>query len=135
MPLVIVARLRVRGPEHMPIFGMHALGSVEQVKHAEGCLGAAFLEDANLTFWNATVWRDETAMRLFRNTAAHASAMLHLAELCDEATMLRWQQASSDLPSWLEAHARLKFEGRASKVLHPSTAHVSLEFPLPRIGA
>jgi quinol monooxygenase YgiN len=132
MPLVVVARLRVRSPELMAVFGPHAMGSVEQISHAEGCLGAAFLEDANLTFWNATVWQDETAMRAFRNSGPHANALPQLAELCDEATMLRWEQDSPELPSWSEAHARLKPEGRASKVNHPSPAHFSLEFPVPK---
>ncbi len=132
MPLVVVARLRVRSPEFMMTFGPHAMGSVEQVGRADGCLNAAFLEDANLTFWNATVWQSEAAMRAFRNSSAHGAALPHLAELCDEATMLRWEQASADLPSWTEAHARLKLEGRPSKVSHPSPAHLSLEFPAPQ---
>jgi quinol monooxygenase YgiN len=132
MPLVVVARLRVRSPELMSAFGPHAMGSVEQISRADGCLGAAFLEDANLTFWNATVWRDEAAMRAFRNSDAHGNALPQLAELCDEATMLRWEQTSDALPSWSDAHARLKLEGRASKVNHPSPAHLSLEFPAPQ---
>jgi quinol monooxygenase YgiN len=132
MPLVVVARLRVRLPQFMPEFGTHAMQSVAQVQQAKGCLGAAFLEDENLTFWNATVWESEAAMLEFVRSGAHRAAMPSLAQVCDQATMLRFEQPDTTLPSWLELHARLQPKGRASKLDNPAPEHFSREFPVPK---
>jgi quinol monooxygenase YgiN len=131
MPLVIVARLRVRHPQFMPEFGMHAMQSVAQVRQAKGCLRAAFLEDQNLTFWNATIWESENAMLEFVRSGAHRAAMPNLARVCDQAIMLRFEQPDNNLPTWLDLHARLKPEGRASKLDEPAPEHFLREFPVP----
>jgi quinol monooxygenase YgiN len=133
MPVFVVARLRVRDVQFMPEFGAHAMQSVAQVQQAAGCLGAAFLEDDNLTFWNATVWESEAAMLAYVRSGAHRAAMPSLAQICDQATMLRFEQPDSTLPSWLDLYSRLKAEGRASKLDDPAPEHFSREFPLPKL--
>jgi hypothetical protein len=57
--------------------------------------------------------------------------MRSLLEWCDEASLVRWTQDGPELPSWQEAHRRLKQEGRPSKVNHPSPAHLAHAFPPP----
>jgi hypothetical protein len=67
-------------------------------------------------------------MKKFMISGSHGKAMRKLAKWCDEA-VTHWNQASSELPTWLEAYERLRKEGRRSKVNHPSEGQVaSAEF-------
>ncbi|MEY4530280.1 MAG: hypothetical protein RLZZ156_1001 [Deinococcota bacterium] len=131
MPIVVVGRLRVRSPEFMPLFGMHALQSYEQAKTAEGCLATNVFEDQNLTFWNCTMWESEAALINFMRFGAHGKAMPDLATTCSEAVTVRWEQATATLPTWLEAHQKIVQFGRASKLNFPSPAQETRDFPLP----
>ncbi len=133
MPLVIAARLRVRAPEFMPVFGTHATQSIEQVKTAAGCLATNFLQDNNLTFWNCSIWKSETAMQAYMRSGAHKAAMPDLAETCCEAVMARWEQADASIPSWLEVHEKIVQTGKGSKLNYPSLAQETRDFPLPRV--
>jgi hypothetical protein len=74
-------------------------------------------------------------MKKFMISGSHGKAMAKLAKWCDEAAMAHWNQESSELPTWLEAYARLRTEGRRSKVNHPSEGQVAYEFPVPRVGS
>jgi hypothetical protein len=60
--------------------------------------------------------------------------MPKLLEWCDEAAVVHWTQDCDQEPDWEEAHRRMRREGRASKVNHPSEAHRRFESPAPRIG-
>ena len=51
--------------------------------------------------------------------------MRMLSELCNEASVARWQQVDVVLPTWEEAHRRMLSEGKLSKVKHPSPLHES----------
>jgi hypothetical protein len=44
--------------------------------------------------------------------------------------VVHWTQDSNELPSWVEAHARMQREGRRSKVNHPTPAHAAYEIPM-----
>ena len=74
-------------------------------------------------FWTATVWHDDAAMKQFRDTAAHKSAMPALLDICDEASIAHWTQESDDLPEPAAMLERMRSVGRTSKVQHPTTAH------------
>jgi len=74
-------------------------------------------------------------MKKFMISGSHGKAMGKLAEWCDEAAMAHWNQESSELPTWQEAYARLREEGRRSKVNHPSGGQVAYEFSEPQVGS
>jgi hypothetical protein len=133
MALISITRLRVRSWRFLPAFYLRAYQSTRQARAAEGNLDVALLADRSNTFWTATSWTSESAMKAFMISGAHRPAMKSLLEWCDEASLVHWTQDDSvGLPSWGEAHRRLQAEGRRSKVNHPSPAHVAFEIAAPR---
>jgi hypothetical protein len=131
MPLISVTRLRVRRWWHLPQFFIEALRSSRQATSADGNLHVALLRDRRSTFWTATSWTSESAMKAFMHATPHGPAMRKLLDWCDEASLVHWTQESNELPAWDEAHRRLQSEGRASKVRRPSAAHTTHRFPAP----
>ena len=57
--------------------------------------------------------------------------MRKLALWCDEASVVHWEQASQELPPWPVVHERMQSEGRASRVNHPSQAHLAFRIRAP----
>jgi hypothetical protein len=135
MPVISITRLRVRRWWYLPQFFLAAFRSAKQAATADGSFHAALLRDANRTFWTATSWRDEAAMKAFMHAAPHGPIMRKLLDWCDEASLVHWTQDAADLPPWPEAHRRLVSQGRASKVKYPTDAHKSLQFPAPTTSA
>jgi quinol monooxygenase YgiN len=123
MPFSSITRLRVRSLRYLPEFLWRALSSVRQARSSDGCLFADVRREVKLTFWTRTVWRDEASMRAFMTHGAHRKVMPKLLDWCDEAAVVHWEEASSALPEWSEAEARMRAEGRVSRVRHPSPAH------------
>lgn len=132
MPFVSITRLRVRSWRFMPGFLLYAFRSARQASRAEGNLSVKLLNDRNRVFWTATLWTSEAAMKQFMVAGAHGGAMRKLLHWCDEAALVHWEQDGDALPTWPEAHARLRNEGRRSKVNHPSPAHLEYKIPEPR---
>ena len=135
MPLISITRLRVRRWWLLPQFFIEALRSAKQARSADGSLHVALLRDEHRTFWTATSWTSEAAMKAFMHAKPHGPAMRKLLDWCDEASLVHWTQDAADLPPWPEAHRRLLSQGRPSKVNHPTDAHKSLQFPLPTTSA
>lgn len=131
MPFVSITRLRVRSWRFLPMFFVDALRSGRQAAKADGNLGARLLRDRAHTFWTATSWTSEAAMKAFMHARPHGPVMRKLLDWCDEAAVAHWTQESAQLPSWEDAHRRLQAEGRRSKVNHPSAAHAAFEIPKP----
>lgn len=125
MPLISATRLRIRSIWFLPAFFLHAKRSTDQVKTAEGNLAAALLNDAQWTFWTCTAWESAEQMRAYMTSGGHMAAMRKLIGWCDEASVAHWEQDSPELPSWTEIHRRMQADGRASKVAHPSAAHLA----------
>jgi len=90
------------------------------------------LNDRYWTFWTMTAWDGMESMRRYMTSAAHKSAMPHLMQWCDEASVAHWEQEEGTLPSWEEADRRMRESGRASKVRYPSAEHASLNYQKPR---
>ena len=132
MPSVSITRLRVRKWRYFLGFVLWAARSARQAKQAPGNLGVGLLRDRNNAFWTKTVWTDDAAMRAFMLSYPHKAAMPKLLEWCDEASLVRWSQEDTSLPSWEEAHRRLEQQGRPSKVNHPTDSHRALKFPPPK---
>jgi len=137
--IVSITRLRVRSWRQMPSFAWHTVRSQRQVKRDAGCIRGSVGNAGGLTFWTATVWSDEAAMKQFRGTGAHKRAMPRLLDICDEASVARWTQDTDRLPSPAEMVERMRAEGRISKVRRPSEPHRRGETvpggAAPRMGA
>ena len=67
-----------------------------------------------------TQWDSRESMRRYITTGAHMAAIPKLLHWCDEASLVHWDQPETALPTWAEADTRMRSEGRASKVRHPS---------------
>jgi heme-degrading monooxygenase HmoA len=135
MVYVSVTRLRVRSARYLLAFIPRVWSSGRQAKEAVGFLGGKLLYEFPLTFWTATTWADEAAMRAYRISGAHRDAMPLLLDWCDEAAVAHWSQSSAILPDWmdwLEAHRRMVTEGRLSKVNYPSSAQAAARIAEPR---
>lgn len=135
MPIVSITRLRVRSWRYLPGFIFAAFRSARQARDAEGSLHVKVLSERKRTFWTATSWESEAAMRRFMMAAPHGPAMRKLLDWCDEAALVHWAQESAELPAWIEAHRRLTREGRTSKVNHPSEDQKTFAVAAPPVNA
>ncbi len=115
----------------LPGFAWFAVRSSLQARLAEGNLRTLTIKDCGLTFWTVTVWKDQTAMRAFRNSGSHKAAMLQLFEWCDEATYVHWEQESDSAPDLKSAYSRLVADGVVSRVRCPSSNHAMRNFAAP----
>jgi quinol monooxygenase YgiN len=131
MAIVSVTRLQLRSLRYLPLFMWHVFASTRQVRHAPGFLGGQLANEGTKGFWTITAWRDEAAMRAYRNAAAHRRAMPHLLQWCDEASVVHWQQEQATLPDLTTACQRMEAEGRLSKVRYPSPRHAAKQI-MPR---
>lgn len=131
MAFVSITRMRIRSVRFLPLFLLDTYRAQRQVARADGFLGGALLADRKHTYWTMTLWRDMPAMRAYMTTGAHLRAMPRLLHWCDEASVVHWSDAN-ELPDWEAADRRMRAEGRASKVRHPSPSHATLDYDPPR---
>jgi hypothetical protein len=135
MPFFLsITRLRIRSLRFMPGFALQAIRSSRQCKRAPGFVGGSLLADYKRAFWTTTLWLDQEAMRAYMASGVHRIVMPKLIHWCDEASVVHWVQETTDLPSWSDANTRMRTQGRASKVLHPSSNHADLSFAVPRMS-
>jgi hypothetical protein len=135
MTFISATRLRIRSFRFLPGFFYYALMSTLQERRAAGNLEMVALNDANLTFWTCTAWKDESSMRAFMMGMPHRRAMPKLLHWRSEAAIVHWTQESPELPDWFEAHRRMVTEGRQSKVNHPSADHEAFRIAKPKVGS
>ena len=107
----------------MPAFLWHTFASQRQVKRSAGLIRGALTTAPGRVFWTATVWRDDAAMKGFRDTASHKIAMPRLLDMCDEASVAHWSQDGDQLPAPAAMLERMQAIGRTSKVRHPTSGH------------
>lgn len=124
MTFASVTRLRPRSVRFLPGILMHTWRTRKQLEKADGFLGGYLATSPGLALWTITLWRDETAMRSFRNAQSHLRAMPTLIRACAEASVVNWNDAGEVIPEPSEAAERLK-SGRTSKLRYPSTAHAA----------
>lgn len=134
MPFVSVTRLKIRSIRFLPGFAVHAVRTWAQVRRAPGFVSGALLPDRAWTFWTMTAWNDADSMRRYVMDGAHRLAMPRLVGWCDEASVVHWHRDEVGLPTWEEADRRMRGEGRASKVRHPSPRHATLSYRAPRLS-
>ncbi len=135
MTFVSLTRLRIRSVRFVPLFVLHTLRSLRQVKRAPGFQTGALLADRSWTFWTMTAWDSQESMRQYMTSGSHKRAMPHLLDWCDEASVAHWTQPETILPSWTEADRRMREGGRISKVRNPSPRHATLSYRTPRTTA
>jgi hypothetical protein len=109
------------------------MGAQAQVRRARGYQGGALLQDRRWTFWTMTAWDSQDSMRAYMTNGAHRTAMPHLVNWCDEASVVHWDQDDDRLPSWQDADRRMCESGRPSKIRHPSPQHDAMSFAPPRV--
>ncbi|MEP9360826.1 DUF3291 domain-containing protein [Sphingomonas sp. KR3-1] len=131
---VSVTRLRIRSWRFLPAFALLTLQTNRQVRAAAGFRAGSLLPDRHFTFWTLTLWDSAEDMRAYITAGAHRVAMPKLKHWCDEASIVHWDQPDTTLPAWSEADARMRAEGRPSKVLHPTAAHLAMAYASPRLS-
>ena len=134
MAFISVTRLRLRSARFLPGFVVRTFWARRQVQTADGFCGGSLLGDRHWTFWTLTAWDSMDSMRGYRAAGAHRAAMPRLLDWCDEASVVHWEQPDEALPSWTYADARMRREGRASKIRHPSPRHADLSYDPPRLS-
>ena len=132
MPFVSVTRFRLRSFRFIPSFVRHTLATVDQIRRSNGFIEGSLLADRRLAFWTVTIWRDGMDMRGYMTGGAHLRAMPLLIDWCDEASIVHWQQPGGDVPGWRDCDARMRVEGRPSKLRHSSAVHRELAYRAPR---
>ena len=80
-----------------------------------------------------TVWRSEEAMRGYALTGSHRAAMPSFVALCDEASVVHWEQEEETAPSWAVAAERMRRSGRPSRLRAASPHHLSMTYAEPRL--
>ena len=131
MPFLSLTRLRLRGWLKLPRFMLHASRSRRQAESAQGFIGGALSGDPpRLTFWTATVWESEAAMRAFLVSSPHREAMLVLGELCEEASVAHLERESDQVPDGADAVIIMEDVGRVLRLPRPSAGHAAGD-PVP----
>ena len=133
MAFISVTRLRIRSVRFLPHFLWLTILSLRQARRSSGHIHSTGLRDANMTFWTLSAWDNEASMRAFMLAGAHRRAMPKLLHWCDEASIAHWNEESTELPGWREAHARMVADGRLSKVNHPSPQQLAKKIAEPKV--
>ncbi len=131
MPIIVVARLRLRDHSLLDEFFTHAVAVIELAQKFEGNLGVDALAEAYDVWWDVTAWQARPQIEAFMNAEPHKSTIGPVDHLCDEATFVDWEQDSSELPDWQTAWRHLVAEGRSAPLTNASEANETRAFPAP----
>ncbi len=82
-----------------------------------------------------SAWDSEQSMRGYMTMGDHRTAMPHLLDWCDQASVVHWERPESGLPPWPEADSRMRRDGRPSKVRFPAPDHAAMTFQAPRVAS
>jgi hypothetical protein len=135
MPVIVVTRLRLRDSALFDEFIASAVAVTEQAQNSRGNLHADVLAEANNTYWTRTAWRERGLMNAFVGSEPHLSTMGRIADWCDEATFVDWEQPGADLPDWQYSYGRLVANGQAASLTHATDAHHTRDFPAPVVSS
>ncbi len=134
MTFISATRLHLRNPLFYFLTSWHSFFSSRQISKATGFLDGKLLLDNYGALWTLTVWDNSQNMMRYRGSGAHKKAMPLLMQICDEASIVHWQQETNELPDWAVVHDRMEKEGRFSQLPHPSDRHQKQLIPLPEIS-
>lgn len=107
MPTITATRLHVRRLRHVPTFLWWSLRAARQAKRSPGHIASALHAQDARTYWTLSSWQTIDAMRRYRSSGAHETAMRRAGEWADEASTVRWDSDDGTLPDWKEAKRRL----------------------------
>jgi hypothetical protein len=131
MPIIVVARLRLRDHSLQDEFFGRATAVLEQAQQTDGNLGADAFADAHDVWWDVTAWQGRAPIETFMNTEPHLSTRALVNHLCDEASFVDWKQDSPQLPDWQTAWRRLVADGESAPITNASDANKGRDFPAP----
>jgi quinol monooxygenase YgiN len=131
MPVIVVARLRLKDPALLDEFFTDAVAAIEQVMKSDGNLGTDALADANNAWWSVSAWQERGQMQAYVGSEPHLGISARLDHYCDEATFVDWEQNSPALPDWPTSWRHLTADGKAADLTQPSAANQTRDFPPP----
>jgi heme-degrading monooxygenase HmoA len=131
MPIIVVARLRLRDPSLLDEFFTRASGVLELAQKMDGNLGTDAFAEGQDVWWDVTAWEGRAAIEAFKNTEPHLSTIDLVDRLCSEASFVDWEQDSSELPDWQTSWRRLVADGRSATLTNASDANETRAFPAP----
>ena len=131
MPIIVVARLRLRDHSLQDEFSTRATAVLEQAQKTDGNLGADAFADAHDVWWDVTAWQRRAPIETFMNTEPHLSTRGLVDHLCDEASFVDWEQDTAEVPDWQTCWRRLVADGESATLTHGSEANETRAFPAP----
>jgi hypothetical protein len=131
MPIIVVARLRLRDHSLQDEFFTRATAVLEQAQRSDGSLGTNAFADAYDVWWDVTAWQGRGQIEDFMKIEPHKGTIELVDHLCDEASFVDWEQDNADLPDWQTCWRRLVADGRSAMLTHGSDANESRKFPAP----
>lgn len=120
--LVSLTRLRLNSWTHLFKFMKISNASIQQARTDANCLAGATYMGPGLTFWTATVWTDEAAMKAYVRSGSHREAMPWLAKLCSEATTTHYESADVKVPEKAVVLSKMIEAAKFFRVEKPSQA-------------
>lgn len=123
MAYVSVTRARLRKSRFYWPFFRFSQASARHARSTDGFIGGYLAMGWPRVFWTVTVWRDQAAMRAFRDSGAHRTSMPSLAGWCDESSIASITRLSAEVPDPAEAAHIMRDHGRVGKLPNPSAAN------------
>lgn len=127
MNTLSLTRLKLRSIFKLFQFIKLSDGCIRQAKADPKCLAGATYMGPGLTFWTATLWENEEAMKQYMRTGAHLKAMPFLVQWCSEATTGRLQTDSPVIPRKEILRSVMVPVLKTFKVQKPSAQHLTGE--------
>jgi len=121
--LISITRLHLRSIRYLPMFLLENFFIFYQLKNTPGLIAGKIVNEGGLGFWTMTAWKEETAMKFFRNSGKHQTAMPKLQQWSDEASLAHLTIPDGPLPSWFQAYDWMKQQGRTSQLKDATIAH------------
>jgi hypothetical protein len=127
--LVSITRLRL--VRWTKIFKFFALSSpaIDQAIQDPDCLAGATYSGPGLTFWTATLWKDEASMRMYVQSGAHQATLPWLSRICSEGATTHYKTDKRELPQRSEVVKKLAQSPKFFRVEKPSAAHEAKTIP------